>query len=317
MSHPIAIAALAAGFLDVKPATGHPFDFWRKTLDNLPFGKIFTMEHRPVMISGWPLDETTIWSVTAAAPPFVPWPDGYSELPGYYTAIGEIKKKETAWVQAVRDLGYEVCDNFRLPVRAAAIRAGLGVSGLSGPMITPLHGSFVYIGMILVRMAPPEGAHGPECDCSPVCERCGSCIEACPTGAITNEGIDQTKCLRKDANYPDDMPDKHYPLMGRRIVGCDTCQRSCPHNSDIAPIALTAEVMAPFKLEELLAGPDMDAIVARITQVYSDKTKLHIQSILAAANTGRTDLLSYVMKFADNEEETLRRVSLWAIEKLT
>jgi len=316
MSHPIATAALAAGFLDVKPATGHPFDFWRKTLDSIPFGEIFTMEHRPEAISGWPVNETTIWSATAAAPPFATWPDGYGEVPGYYTAIGEIKNKEAAWVQAVKDMGCEVRDNFRLPARAAAIRAGLGISGLSGPMITPLHGSFVYIAMILVRMTPPEEARGPEHDRSPACERCGRCIEVCPTGAITGEGLDQMKCLRKDVLHSDDMPEEHYSQMGRRVVGCDTCQRACPRNREITPVPPPAEIIAPFKLEELLAGPDMDAIVSRITQVYSNKTKLQMQAILAAANTGRTDLLPQIRKFTDNEEEILRRVSLWAIKKL-
>ena len=54
MFHPIADAALAAGFLDVKPATGHPLDFWRETMDGIPFGKILPMEHRPEVLSGWP-----------------------------------------------------------------------------------------------------------------------------------------------------------------------------------------------------------------------------------------------------------------------
>ncbi|MDR1621694.1 MAG: hypothetical protein LBS00_04900, partial [Synergistaceae bacterium] len=79
MTHPIAAAALAAGFLDAKPATAHPLDFWRETLDRLPFGKIFSMEHRPEAFSGWPVSETTIWSATLATPPFNPWPDGYGE----------------------------------------------------------------------------------------------------------------------------------------------------------------------------------------------------------------------------------------------
>ena len=160
MPHPIAAAALAVGFFDVKPATGHPFGFWRETMDRIPFGKIFSLEHRPEALSGWPA-ETTIWSATMAAPPFTPWPAGYGEVSGYYAALCGIQKKEAAWAQAVRDMGYEVCEftsQRRLPARAAAIRAGLGIPGLFGPMITPRHGSFVYIGTILVRMAPLGGS---------------------------------------------------------------------------------------------------------------------------------------------------------------
>jgi epoxyqueuosine reductase len=124
------------------------------------------------------------------------------------------------------------------------------------------------------------------------------------------------KCLRKDMSYPDDMPEEHYSLMGRRIMGCDACQRACPHNREITPVAPSAEMVAPFKLEELLAGPDTNAISARISTNYTNKTRIRIQSVLAAANTGRTDLLPHIRKFADEEEGTLRRVSRWAIEKL-
>ena len=315
MSHPIAAAALAAGFLDVKPATGHPLDFWRETLDRIPFGKVFSMEHRPEELSGWS-SETTIWSATLSAPPFAPWPDGYGEVSGYYMALGENGRKETAWAQAVRDMGYEVIDNPQLPSRAIAIRAGLGISGLFGPMITPLHGSFVDIGTIIVRMIPPDGTRGPEHDRSPVCEKCGNCVSACPTGAITSDGVDQMKCLQMIMYYPDSMPEEHYSLMGRRIVGCDACQLVCPHNRNIAAIVPSAEIIAPFKLGELLAEPNTDAIASRITAHFTNITKLRIQSVLAAANTGRTDLLPNIYKFADSEEETLRRVFDWATKKL-
>jgi epoxyqueuosine reductase len=315
MSHPIAAAALAVGFLDAKPATGHPLDFWRETLNRIPFGKILSMEHRPEYISGWP-SETTIWSATRQTPPFTPWPARYGEVSGYYTTLNENEKRENAWAQSVRDMEYEVIDNPIIPRRAMAIRAGLGVPGLFGPMITPLHGSFVYIGTIMVRMIPPEGTRGPEYDRSPGCEKCGNCAEACPTGAITSDGVDQTKCLRKDMNYLDDIPEEHYSLMGRRIMGCDACQLVCPHNREVAAVTPSAEMIAPFGLEELLVGPDVDAIAARITSHYTDRAKLRIQAVLAAANTGRADLLPHIRKFLDSEEETLRRVARWAVDKL-
>ena len=318
MIHPIAAAAFSAGCLDVKPATAHPLDFWRETLDKIPFGKFFSMEHRPEAISGWAVDETTIWSATIAAPPFTPWPDGYGEVVGYYLAVCEAEKKMAAWEQAVMDMGYEVTGNLRLrlPSRAMAIRAGLGIPGLFGPMITPLHGSFVYIGALLVRMTPPEGTRGPEHDRSDGCEKCGKCASACPTGAITDDGVDQTKCLRYYMGYPNDMPEESYSLMGRLMIGCDACQRVCPHNSGIVPVIPSAEITAPFRLEELLTAPDLDAVAARVSAAFTNKTKLQIQSVLAAANTGRTDLLPHIRKLADEEEGTLRRVSEWAIKKL-
>jgi epoxyqueuosine reductase len=316
MTHPIAVAALAAGFLDVKPATAHPLDFWRETLDRLPFGKIFSMEHRPEALSGWPAAETTIWSAILPTPPFNPWPDGYGEVSSYYTGLREAAQKKSVWEQAVKDMGYEVLGKPLLPFRAIAVRAGLGVTGLFGPLITPLYGSFVSISTLRVRAAPPKEARGPEYDRSPGCERCGKCAEACPTGAITEDGFDAMKCLRKDIEFPDHMPEEHFPLMERRIMGCDTCQRVCPHNRKIASVNSNEDQIAPFGLGNLIAAPDIDAIAARITKYFTRKTTIHIQAVLAAANTARTDLAPRIQALTD-DDAALRRAAGWALKKLS
>ena len=323
MKHPIGAAALAAGFLDVGAATTHPFDLWRERLSALPFGKIFSMEHRPEAICGWPVGKATLWAAISATPPFTPWPDGYGEAAGYYVGLSATDAKTAVWETSVRKMGYEALSVFRLPDRAIAIRAGLGVHGLFGPLITPRHGSFVAIATLLVRTGPPEGARGPEHDCSPGCERCGRCIAACPTGAISmNGGIDAMKCLRKDMSYPDAVPKAHYSLMGRRIMGCDICQRACPHNRKITPLKPSANLIAPFKLENLLAAPDIDALAARIGTFYAKKTRIVTQAVLAAANTGRADLLPRLRALADgpgsNDKDSLalRRALAWALEIL-
>jgi epoxyqueuosine reductase len=314
--HPIALAARAAGFIEAKPATAYPFNLWKEKLAALPLGQYLEMDHRPETQCGWPVAETTLWAATFPAPPLSEWPEGYGEVSSYYLRERDADASCRAWAQAVRALGYEVVAGPDLPDRAVAMRAGLGVHGLFGPMITPTHGSFVVIATLLVHAAPPEGAPGPENDPSPGCARCGKCRSACPTGAIGEHGVDALQCLRNDMGHPEFMPESHYALMGRRIHGCDTCQRACPSNRAVPCVAPTPEQIAPFKLEALLAEPDLRAIGARIDPAYARKERMQRQAALAAANTGRRDLLPRIRPLAESEDEPLRKAARWAIEQL-
>ena len=84
MSLTIRDAALKLGFIDAKPATGHPFDVWRNRLMSIPLGQYMSFEHCPVNASGWPLEEITVWVAIAPTPPMAQWPDGCGEIGGYY-----------------------------------------------------------------------------------------------------------------------------------------------------------------------------------------------------------------------------------------
>ena len=316
MTHPIQKAALAAGFSGAKPATAHPLEFWRERLASLPLGKFLSFEHRPEAACGWPVEETTVWCATFAAPSFEPWPEGYGEVCNYYMRSQEARGPVEAWASAVREADLEVVVEPRLPHRAIAVRAGLGVPGLFGPLITPRHGSFVYLATLLVRTPPSEGTPGPECDASSGCEKCGLCRDACPAGAISENGVDALKCLRYDMGDPKKTPEEHYALMGRRIMGCDECQRACPHNRDIALVRPEERRIAPFKLENLLTNPDMDAIAALIGNNYARKGRIQTQAALAAANTGRADLAPALERFLEDEYAPLRRAARWALDRL-
>jgi ferredoxin len=308
--------ALELGFIDARPATGHPFDVWRKHLDTLPLGKVgFSIEHDVTKTTGWPLGEITIWAAIGPAPP-VDWPEGCGDINGYYLMNTEPRKSRfTQWKEAVAALGYEIAAGIRMPDRAAAIRAGLGLHGRNGLMITPGTGSFTYISVLVVRSAPPPDARGPEHDLNIDCGNCGACIPACPAGAITGDGYDATRCLRHYMNHLDELPEEDYPKMGRRIIGCEDCQYVCPHNAGVARTAPPAEMVGLMKLEKLLSSPDIERMGE-----YAPKWALprHVppQAVLAAANTGRKDLLPRVEALIGSEDAILDKVARWAAERL-
>ena len=151
----------------------------------------------------------------------------------------------------------------------AAARAGLGVKGVNGLLITPKYGSFVFI-MEVITDADYEavaGAPVPDFpDEPPLCEACGACLSACPVGC--REG-DCTRCLsaltqKKGLLSPDEA---NTILSGSLVWGCDRCQIACPHNQ--RALAAKQDTPIPYFREERLLRADADGISAMSQDEFS------------------------------------------------
>lgn len=127
----------------------------------------------------------------------------------------------------LKKLGFSVaisCDDNALVDRAAALRAGIGWAGKNSNVLIPNHGSWLVLGSIVTDAAlQPDQAI--EADCG----ECTNCVQACPTGAITEDGVvDARKCLAWLLQKPGAFPKQLRESVGTRIYGCDSCQTSCP-----------------------------------------------------------------------------------------
>lgn len=78
--------------------------------------------------------------------------------------------------------------------RHAAVAAGLGELGRISILVTPQYGPRVWLGTVITT-APLEASPLLE---GPVCSKdtCSLCIEACPTGALSPNGIEVKECLK-------------------------------------------------------------------------------------------------------------------------
>jgi len=309
-------AALELGFIDARPVTGHPFNIWKDRLNSIPLGEYLSFDHDPSVVSGWRLDEITIWVAIAATPPVDGWSDDCGEIGAYYLHLDENRKRKKAWEKAVVELGYEVITDFTLPDRAAAIRAGLGVHGLNGLMIAADHGSFVDISLLLIHSTPPTDARGPEHDMSPGCGNCGICIKACPTGSITENGVDTVTCLRTYMSWPEYMPEADYEKMDKRILGCDTCQHVCPKNDLLEREQPSAVIQSCMKIDKLLTETGAKDMIEIMKYNHVTINGIKRQAALAATNMGRKDLLPLIEPLTDSEDETLRKAARWATDQL-
>jgi epoxyqueuosine reductase len=155
--------------------------------------------------------------------------------------------------------------------REAAVRAGIAVFGKNTLAITRRHGSWVVLGALItdVELAPTHGA--PEQPAWDACGECRACIDACPTGAIVDDGVlDARSCLSylsqsRLAQLP------HAKEFEDRVYGCDICQDVCPWNRgpELRAAALDAdavdEVYPP--LEGWLSA-DPEQLAERYRRLY-------------------------------------------------
>jgi epoxyqueuosine reductase len=124
-----------------------------------------------------------------------------------------------------------------------AARAGVGWLGKNTCIINSEIGSWLFLGEVVTTLdLPPD---------QPVIDRCGTCtrcIDACPTGAITEPyKLDGRKCISYlTIEHRGDIDPAMQPQIGEWLYGCDICQDVCPWNGR-APISAEPALAPRFK----------------------------------------------------------------------
>lgn len=129
--------------------------------------------------------------------------------------------------QLLQNLGVEgrcFVDTAPVLERYWAWRAGLGWQGRHTQLILPGCGSTFFLGELFV-CTPADRYDEP---LNRNCGNCRRCLEACPTHAITEEGMDARRCIsyltiENRGTLPADLE------LQKCFYGCDRCQRACPH----------------------------------------------------------------------------------------
>ena len=86
-------------------------------------------------------------------------------------------------------------------------------------------GSYVLLCEIVCNL--PLRPDGPLAEGG--CTGCDACVRACPTGALTGDGLDARRCVSYlTVEHRGAIDPALWAGMGRRVVGCDACQEACP-----------------------------------------------------------------------------------------
>ena len=110
---------------------------------------------------------------------------------------------------------------------ALAEKAGLGWRGKHTLLINKDRGSWFFLGEIYTNL--PLAVDVPATN---HCGTCSSCMEVCPTQAITAPyEVDARRCISYlTIELKGSIPLELRPLIGNRVYGCDDCQLFCPWN---------------------------------------------------------------------------------------
>ncbi|MBP5322622.1 MAG: tRNA epoxyqueuosine(34) reductase QueG [Bacteroidaceae bacterium] len=116
-------------------------------------------------------------------------------------------------------------DSAPILERYWAQKASLGWIGRNKQLIIPGAGSYFFLGILATDLELQADTPYPN-----RCGNCKACINACPTGALS-EIFDARRCISYlTIEQKSPIPSDFSTFFEHRIYGCDSCQTACPWN---------------------------------------------------------------------------------------
>ncbi|MBU8849598.1 MAG: 4Fe-4S binding protein [Desulfobacterales bacterium] len=145
----------------------------------------------------------------------------------------DVVKPLTPIAEYLMGKGYKahICDGSMdegsiLPLKLAAVRAGLGWQGKHSLLISKKYGTFLALGGIITDAELEHtGKREPN-----RCHKCTECQKACPVDALHDPYIlNREKCI-SSLLAQESLPKEIVTAMENRIEDCEICQYACPWN---------------------------------------------------------------------------------------
>ena len=156
----------------------------------------------------------------------------YAAARDYHTIAGKMLE------DAVEKLEKEFEHNFfkhfvdASPINEvkAGLLSGVGMLGLNRQLISKEHGSMIFIGEIVTDLNLNAKTIKAKS-----CEKCMACVNACPTGALTVNGFDISRCRSFITQKKGSLSEweAEQVSLGKLAWGCDICTLCCPHNKSL------------------------------------------------------------------------------------
>ncbi len=113
-----------------------------------------------------------------------------------------------------------------LPLKLAAIRAGLGWQGKHSLLISKKYGTFLALGGIITDA---QLEHNTRVEPNR-CHKCDACQKACPLAVLDQPYVLNMKKCMSYLLQVEQLPEKVQTVMENRVGDCEICQYACPWN---------------------------------------------------------------------------------------
>ena len=209
-----------------------------------------------------------------------------------------------------------------LPLKLAAVRAGIGWQGKNGLLISRQYGSFMALGGI-VTDAPLEPDAGRAED---RCGKCHACQDACPVGALAEPyRLDRERCLSHRLQTPG-LPEEARRAMGNRVLQCEICQEVCPWNREHVRRPLDtsrtrqfrsradelADLFGLFGLFQWSEQQCQEAFLPFRTDVPYSIFRRNV--VVALGRSGHRDAIPLLRRALEDEDREIREVARVSLE---
>lgn len=150
----------------------------------------------------------------------------------------------------LKEEGYQavICNSYAregsiLPLKLAAVRAGLGWQGKNSLLISKKYGTFLALGGIITN-ADLEHCKIEE---SNHCGKCDMCQTACPLAALDQPYLLNVKKCLSYLLQSEVLPEKARLAMSNRVGDCEICQQACPWNKKHLVQPISTELGRSFQ----------------------------------------------------------------------
>jgi epoxyqueuosine reductase len=243
----------------------------------------------------------------------------YARGRDYHRVLGHKLKTLAAWLAELSGKpARSFVDTGPVLERAWAERAGIGWIGKNANLLTRELGSWLLLGEVLscAEIVPDPGPPKEHCG------SCTACIDACPTGAIVQDGVvDSNRCISYwTIEHRGPIPEERRGEPADWIFGCDVCQEVCPWNvSSARPVEGD-----PFRRREELSGLDPEKILgldeATFRARYSGTALMRAKwegmrrnACVLLGRRRRPESLPALARALTDRDEVIRGHAAWAI----
>ena len=244
----------------------------------------------------------------------------YARGRDYHDVVKRRLKQLARWL--IEEAGGDVkvfVDTAPVMEKPLGQSAGVGWQGKHTNLVSRNFGSWLFLGEVFTTLVlPPDAPHTDRCG------TCQSCIDICPTGALSPDGkMDARACISYLTIEHKGHIDRAYrKAMGNHIYGCDDCLAVCPWTKFSAPHDEPAflprvELMAT-KLSDYVALDD-----AAFRQVFSGspikrtgRDRFVRNALIALGNSAKPELAVKAEALLRDPAAIIRVAAVWALSQL-